>query len=108
MTDYDSSGKGVREADLEFEGEVWQWRGPAPHYFVSVPAELCDAMRAAARLVSYGWGMVPAQVQLGSTTWRTAIFPKDGGYIVPIKAAVRQRENVSEGDLVRIGLLIGP
>ena len=23
--------------DLELTGEVWFWRGPAPHHFLSVP-----------------------------------------------------------------------
>ena len=94
--------------DLTFEGEVWQWRGPAPHYFVSVPAELCDVLRAAAKVVSYGWGMVPVRVRVGSTEWRTAIFPKDGGYIVPIKADVRRKEGIEEGHVIALGLLIGP
>lgn len=94
--------------DVEFEGEIWHWRGPAPFYFISVPTELCDGLRAAAKLVSYGWGMVPAQVRLGSTEWKTAIFPKDGGYIVPIKSAVRAREGVEEGAVVKLGLTIGP
>lgn len=98
----------TRPADMEFEGAVWQWRGPAPHYFVSVPAELCDGLRVAARLVSYGWGMVPARVRVGATEWRTAIFPKDGGYIVPIKADVRRKEGIDEGQVVKLGILIGP
>ena len=28
--------------DLQFSGEVWFWRGPAPHHFLSVPDELGD------------------------------------------------------------------
>ncbi|NLG08913.1 MAG: DUF1905 domain-containing protein [Deinococcales bacterium] len=94
--------------DLEFRGTIWQWRGPAPHYFVSVPAEAVDGLRAAARLVSYGWGMIPVQVRLGGTEWRTSLWPKDGGYIVPIKAAVRRAEAVDEGDEVTVSLAVGP
>ncbi len=94
--------------DLEFKGSVWQWRGPAPHYFVSVPSEACDGLRAAAKLVSYGWGMIPVRVRLGDSEWRTALWPKDGGYIVPLKLAVRRAENVEEGDEVTVGLDIGP
>lgn len=94
--------------DLEFEGAVWEWRGPAPHYFVTVPTELCSGLRAAAKLISYGWGMVPATIRIGGTEWRTAIFPKDGGYIVPIKADVRRAEGIEEGKVVKLTLLIGP
>ena len=48
--------------ELSFSGEVWFWRGPAAHHFVSVPDELCGAIEAASGLVSYGWGMVPVTV----------------------------------------------
>lgn len=94
--------------NLEFSGEIWQWRGPAPHYFVTVPADHCDALRAASKLVSYGWGMIPVRVRIGSTEWKTSLFPKEGGYIVPIKAHVRKAEDLAEGDVVRLGLLVGP
>ena len=67
-----------------------------------------DGLRAAARLVSYGWGMIPVQVRLGGTEWRTSLWPKDGGYIVPIKAAVRRAEAVDEGDEVTVSLAVGP
>jgi hypothetical protein len=42
--------------DLEFTGEVWFWRGPAPHHFLSVPDELCGGIEHASALVTYGWG----------------------------------------------------
>ena len=25
--------------DLDVTGEIWHWRGPAPYYFVTVPAD---------------------------------------------------------------------
>ncbi len=51
--------------ELEFTGEVWHWRGPAPYHFVSVPEGDCGALEMAAPLVSYGWGMIPVDVRLG-------------------------------------------
>ena len=53
--------------DLEFRGEVWFWRGPAPHHFVSVPDELCGGIEDASSLVTYGWGMIPVTVRLGGS-----------------------------------------
>ena len=91
---------------LEFAGEVWEWRGPAPFHFVSVPPDLCDEVREAAEVVSYGWGMVPVTVRLGSTSWTTSLWPKDGGYVVPLKDAVRRREGVQLGDVVTVGVTI--
>ena len=68
---------------MEFCGEVWHWRGPAPYHFVSVPDENCGSLQAAAPLVSYGWGMIPVAVRVGATEWTTSLWPKNGGYVVP-------------------------
>jgi uncharacterized protein DUF1905 len=54
--------------------------------------------------VTYGWGMIPAKVQIGKTEWETSLFAKDGLYIVPIKASVRKTENLEEGDTVTVRL----
>ena len=88
----------------EFAGEVWEWRGPAPYHFVSVPEELCDDVRDAADVVSYGWGMVPVTLRIGATTWTTSLWPKDGGYVVPLKDRVRRAEEIELGDVVSMVL----
>ncbi|MBB3044953.1 DUF1905 domain-containing protein [Nocardioides soli] len=92
--------------DLEFSGDVWFWRGPAPHHFVWVPEDDAAQLDDVAAAVTYGWGMIPVTVRLGGSTWTTSLWPKDGGYIVPLKAAVRRKENVGIGDRVAIGLVI--
>ena len=92
--------------DLEFSGEVWFWRGPAPHHFVSVPDELCGGIESASALVTYGWGMVPVSVRMGASEWRTSLWPKDGGYIVPLKLAVRRAEGIGVGDTVTVRLTL--
>lgn len=92
--------------NLEFRGPIWYWRGPAPFYFVTVPPEQCQELKGIARSVTYGWGMIPADVWIGNTRWYTALWPKDGGYVVPIKASVRKAEKVAEGDEVTIKLEI--
>ncbi|WP_458115908.1 DUF1905 domain-containing protein [Arthrobacter sp. D2-10] len=91
---------------LTFEGDIWYWRGPAPFHFVTVPEEQCVEVRAVSKVVSYGWGMIPAAVTIGGTTWTTAMFPKNGGYIVPIKDFVRQDEGIDDGDRVTLLLSI--
>jgi hypothetical protein len=93
--------------ETEFSGEIWYWRGPAPHHFVTVPPELCQELKAISGLVTYGWGMIPAQVRIGATTWKTSLFPKDGGYLVPIRASVQRAEGVTVGDVVTVQLEVG-
>jgi Domain of unknown function (DUF1905) len=92
--------------DLELTGDVWFWKGPAPHHFVTVPEDDAAEIEAVAAAVTYGWGMIPVTVHLGTSTWTTSLWPKDGGYIVPLKLAVRRAEGVEVGDVVtvRVGL----
>ena len=92
---------------LEFSGPVWFWKGPAPHYFVTVPAGQAQEIKAAARFVTYGWGMVPVRARVGETGWKTSLFPKDGLYILPIKLIIRKAENIAEGDEVTVQLDVG-
>jgi hypothetical protein len=89
---------------VEFSGKIWYWRGPAPFFFVTVPAKQSRDLKAILGFVTYGWGMIPANVRIGNTEWKTAMFPKDGRYIVPIKASVRKAENLEEGDKVTVRL----
>ncbi len=92
---------------LEFSGEIWHWAGPAPYHFVTVPAEECRALKSVSKLVTYGWGMIPVKVQIGGTEWKTSLFPKDGGYLVPIKDRVRKAEKLEKGDEVTLRLDVG-
>lgn len=93
--------------EIEVVGTVFEWRGPAPHHFLALPEEEAATVEDVAAAVTYGWGMVPVTVRLGSTTWTTSLWPKDGTYVVPLKLAVRRAEGVPPGDVVRLVLRIG-
>ena len=87
---------------LRISGEIWFWRGPAPFHFVSVPPAEAEMIHDVSTVVTYGWGMIPASVTIGATTVTTALWPKDGGYIVPIKKALQDREGIGIDDAVDI------
>lgn len=89
---------------IEFTGEVFEWRGPAPFNYVAVPEAESAEVRAVASAVTYGWGMVPVTVRIGGTEWRTSLFPKEGRYLVPLKDAVRKAEGIGAGDVVAVRL----
>ena len=91
---------------VEFDGVVWFWKGPAPWYFVTVPEKECDEIKSISGVVTYGWGMIPATVRIGKTAWKTALWPKDGSYIVPLKTTVRKDESIEEGDRVTVELRV--
>jgi hypothetical protein len=93
--------------DIEFAGSIWYWRGPAPWFFVTVPAEQSSDLKAISRFVTYGWGVIPVHVRIGKTEWQTSLFPKDGCYLVPIKASVRKAESLDEGNNVVVRLEVG-
>jgi hypothetical protein len=92
---------------IEFNGKIWFWKGPAPWFFVTIPAKDGLDLKAISGYVTYGWGVIPVRARIGKTGWQTALFPKDGSYIVPIKASVREAENLEEGDSVTVRLEVG-
>jgi len=96
----------VETLETEFVGELWYWRGPSPYHFITVPEEACVGLRAVAALVSYGWGMIPVRVRIGGSRFESSLFPKDGGYVLPIKDAVRKAEGLAKGDAVTVELAI--
>lgn len=91
---------------LEFTAEVWQWRGPSPYHFVTVPAEQSEDLQAVAAAVTYGWGMIPVEARINDTRWSTSLFPKDGGYVLPLKDSVRRAEACELGDRITVELTV--
>jgi hypothetical protein len=92
--------------NLEFSGEVWFWRGPAPWYFITVPDDDCGALEAISPLATYGWGMIPVTAHIGRTGWTTSLFPQGERYIVPLKAQVRKAEGLDVGDTATVRLTV--
>lgn len=91
---------------LEFDGEIISWRGPAPFHFVPVPEDEAEIIRDVASVVSYGWGVIPVRARIGDTEYTTSLFPKDGGYLVPVKDVVRRAEQLEIGHVVTVALTI--
>ena len=91
---------------IKFDGKIIYWRGPAPWYFVTIPEEQSSDVKSISNRVTYGWGVIPVDVWIGKTEWKTSLFPKDGLYLVPIKASVRKAEKLEEGDTVTVQLEI--
>jgi Domain of unknown function (DUF1905) len=92
--------------ELEFTDAVFEWRGPAPYHFVSVPEDDAAVIQDVAAAVTYGWGMIPVAVTVGDTTMTTALWPKEGTYYVPLKDRLRDAEGIGLGDVVTVRLRI--
>jgi hypothetical protein len=93
---------------FSFEAEVIYWRGPSPFFYAPLPADQAAEIRRLARAVTYGWGMIPVDATVGGVTFYTALFPKDETYLLPLKAAVRRRTNVTAGDVVAVEMALRP
>ncbi|MBZ5736335.1 DUF1905 domain-containing protein [Nocardioides sp. TRM66260-LWL] len=90
-----------------FAGTALEWRGPAPYLFVPMPIEDSEDLKEAARGLEY-WGQVRVEATIGATTFVTALFPKDGRYLLPVRAAVQRAEGVAVGVHVEVSLQLLP
>jgi len=85
-------------------GTVLLWQGSAgaatkgSWFFLSIDGETAAAIRAHA-VNAAAWGSVYVVATIGATTWRTSLFPSKaaGGWLLPLKAAVRKAEGIDEG-----------
>jgi hypothetical protein len=90
--------------DFSFTGEVIEWRGPAPFFFIEVPTKYTPEIKVIAADKSYGWGVLHAMVTIKDQTFKTALFPKQGLYLIPLKIAVRKPLGIELGDKVKLAL----
>lgn len=96
-----------RRVELTFTAVAIEWRGPAPFVFLPVPPDEAEMIAELARELTYGWGVIPAEATIGSTTFTTSLFPRDGGYLLPIKVAVQRAEAVGIGDEMTARMRLG-
>ena len=93
-------------------GPVWIWRAEPPAkgswHFLTISGDCAAAIRNSGGGRSGGWGSVRVTATIGATSWQTSLFPNRqmGGYMLPLKADVRKREGVNEGDEIEVSLLI--
>jgi hypothetical protein len=94
-------------------GPVWLWQGsdgaPAKGswYFLTIDGETAQAIRAHA-VNAAAWGSVYVEATIGATTWRTSLFPSKaaGGWLLPLKAAVRKADRIAEGSVIEASLAL--
>lgn len=92
---------------FEFTAELWRWSARTELWtFIALPEEAsAEVAEFAETMPRAGFGAVRVDVRIGSSRWRTSIFPMDDGrYSLPVKAAVRRREGIDLGDEVRVAV----
>jgi hypothetical protein len=94
--------------EYKLHASVWLYPGMGGWHFVTIPAEVSEQIREGFGDMKRGWGSLPVEATVGSTTWKTSIFPdkESGAYLLPLKADIRKKEKIAEGDEVSILLQI--
>jgi len=93
--------------EASFSAPLWRWSGESAWHFLTVPEAVSDDIASRVE-PGPGFGSVKVEVTVGATTWSTSVFPdsKSGRYVLPVKAAVRRRERIEDGDEVDVHLVV--
>lgn len=93
---------------IRLAATLWRWSGGGGSWhFLTIPEELSAEIRTQNLLRRGGFGSVRVEASIGDVSWRTSVFPqKSGGYILPVKADVRRRADIADGDDVSLTLEI--
>lgn len=105
------------EPSIVLETALWRWQPEPPAkgawFFVTITGEAADAIRALgferrALGGARGFGSVRVRASVEGVGFETSAFPhkESGGYVLPVKAEVRKRAGVGEGDLVEVGVWV--
>lgn len=47
------------------------------------------------------------EARIGATPFRTALYPKDGRYLLPLRASVQASEGIALGGTVQVTMRLG-
>jgi hypothetical protein len=91
-----------------FEAEVWEWSSKTSWFFVSLPEEEADDIEERYGRRAAGFGSIRVEVTIGSSTWRTSLFPsnEEKTYVLPLKKAVRTAEGLGPGSSAAVELIV--
>ena len=95
------------ELVIQFTEVLWEYQGEAPWVFITLPVE--DAEEVRARVPERGgFGSVKVNAVIGESRWQTSLFPDKGSesFVLPVKRAIREREDLAPGDAARVSLHI--
>lgn len=105
------------DPSFEIEAELWRWTPEPPAkgswHFVTIVGEAADAIRAQAFELramggARGFGSVRLRASVDGVAFDSSAFPhkESGGYLLPVKAEVRRKAGVAEGDVVEVAVWV--
>lgn len=95
---------GYRTYDMK--AELWLYQGEAAWHFLTLPTKDAEIIKERFAGMKRGWGSLPVTATIGTSSWKTSIFPdkKSGSYLLPVKADVRKKEHLETGELIRFSI----
>ena len=93
---------------FSIQAVVWLYPGMAGWQFITLPEDMSEEINDRFGDKKRGWGSLPVEVTVRTTTWKTSIFPdkKANTYLLPIKADVRKKEGIAANTAVTLLLEI--
>lgn len=98
--------------DFTVTRPLWRWQSAtalSAWFFLTIAGEAAEGIRFAAIGGQWldgrkGFGSAKVRATVGDTCWNTSVFPhkESGGWLLPVKAAVRKAEGLAEGDAVTV------
>jgi hypothetical protein len=91
--------KGIK---YQFTAQTWEYGGAGSWVFRTLPEEISKEIREHFQSEEEGWGRLKATAQIGNSEWKTAIWfdTKKNAYLLPLKAEIRKKENVTVGKII--------
>ena len=90
-----------------FRATIWEHAPdePSSWHFLTLPGDVADEVRLESGPPA-GFGSVRVEVTIGSTTWRTSLFPdsKARSFVLPVKKRVRRAAGLGAGDECEVRL----
>jgi hypothetical protein len=93
---------------FSFPGIIWQYSGLGGWHFVSLPEKLSEKIRKNLKGEEEGWGRMKVFAKTGNSEWNTAVWfdTKANTYLLPLKAAIRKKENLKAGKTIKVDIWI--
>src|SRR5215813_11075300 len=87
-----------------FSAPVWVYPGKGGWHFVTIPQDVSEEIGSLLRGMRRGWGSFPVTITIGATRWQTSVFPDRASstFVLPLKTAVRKKEQIGERDTVSV------
>lgn len=95
-------------SSFSFNAELWEWVSRTTWFFFSVPEAEADDIEEEFGRRAAGFGSIRVEATIGSSTWRTSIFPstEQETYVLPVKKAIRKAERLEDGSTASIEITI--